>query len=60
MSETLSNLLHEERKFPPPDDFAANANVKADAYDEAGQDRLAFWAKQAVECRMAAKFTRRC
>jgi acetyl-CoA synthetase len=47
MSETLSNLLHEERKFPPPDDFAANANVKADAYDEAAKDRLAFWAKQA-------------
>ncbi len=47
MSETLSNLLHEDRKFPPPEEFAANANVRADAYDEAGKDRLAFWAKAA-------------
>jgi len=47
MSETISNLSHEDRKFPPPDDFAANANVKADAYDEAAHDRLAFWEKAA-------------
>jgi acetyl-CoA synthetase len=46
-SETLSNLLHENRKFPPPEEFASAANVKADAYDEANADRLAFWAKQA-------------
>jgi acetyl-CoA synthetase len=47
MSETLANLSHEDRKFPPPEDFAAKANVKADAYDEADSDRLAFWAKAA-------------
>ena len=47
MSETLSNLLHEQRRFPPPDDFAAAANVTADAYADADADRLAFWAKQA-------------
>ena len=36
MSEaTLSNLLHENRRFEPPAELAANANVKADAYDEA-------------------------
>src|ERR1700742_1797245 len=57
MSETLSNLLHEERKFPPPDEFAANANVKADAYDEAGKDRLAFWAKQAERLSWDTKWT---
>jgi acetyl-CoA synthetase len=45
--ETLSNLLHEERRFEPPDDLAANANVKADAYDEADADRLAFWERAA-------------
>ncbi|MDA2814859.1 acetate--CoA ligase [Nocardiopsis sp. RSe5-2] len=45
--ETLSNLLHESRRFPPPEDLAAAANVKADAYAEADDDRLAFWAKQA-------------
>ena len=42
--ETLSNLLHENRRFEPPADLAANANVKADAYDVADADPLAFWA----------------
>jgi len=47
MSETLSNLSHEERRFPPSTEFAAAANVAASAYQEAADDRLAFWAKQA-------------
>ncbi|BEL10338.1 acetate--CoA ligase [Actinoplanes sichuanensis] len=47
MSETLENLSSETRQFPPPADLAANANVQADAYQEAADDRLAFWAKQA-------------
>jgi acetyl-CoA synthetase len=45
--ETLSNLLHEERRFEPPADLSANANVKADAYDEADSDRLGFWERAA-------------
>ena len=45
--ETLSNLLHETRSFPPPADLAANANVKADAYEHAAADRIAFWEEQA-------------
>jgi acetyl-CoA synthetase len=57
MSETLSNLSHEERRFSPPEDFAANANVKADAYAEADDDRLAFWAKQAERLSWAQKWT---
>jgi acetyl-CoA synthetase len=47
MSETLANLLREERKFEPPADLAAHANVTAAAYDEAAADRLGFWEKQA-------------
>jgi len=43
----LSNLSHEDRRFPPSKEFAAGANVKADAYAEAAKDRPAFWAKQA-------------
>ena len=43
----LDNLSREERRFPPSKEFAANANVKADAYAEAAKDRPAFWAKQA-------------
>lgn len=47
MSETLENLLSEDRQFPPPADLAAQANVTADAYEEAAADRLEFWANQA-------------
>jgi acetyl-CoA synthetase len=47
MSETLENLLQETRQFPPPAELAAEANVKADAYEEAKQDRLGFWERQA-------------
>jgi acetyl-CoA synthetase len=45
--ETLSNLMHENRRFEPPADLAANANVKAEVYAEADADRLAFWEKAA-------------
>jgi acetyl-CoA synthetase len=47
MSETLENLLQENRQFPPPDALAASANVTAAAYDEAAADRLGFWETQA-------------
>ncbi len=46
-NEALSNLLHEERRFPPAEEFAAQANAKADLYDVAAKDRLAFWEEQA-------------
>jgi acetyl-CoA synthetase len=45
--ETLSNLLQESRRFDPPPEFAAHANVTADVYAEAARDRLAFWADKA-------------
>src|SRR3954464_7063346 len=44
---TLSNLSTESRSFPPSDAFAAQANVKAEAYDRGADDREAFWAEQA-------------
>ena len=47
MSETIDNLSHESRLFEPPAELAANANVKADAFEEAAADRLGFWARQA-------------
>ncbi|WP_030989813.1 acetate--CoA ligase [Streptomyces sp. NRRL S-1813] len=46
-NESLANLLKEERRFAPPADLAANANVTAAAYEEAAADRLGFWAEQA-------------
>ncbi|HZB33097.1 MAG TPA: acetate--CoA ligase [Streptosporangiaceae bacterium] len=45
--ETLSNLLKENRRFAPPEELAARANVTREAYDEAAADRLAFWERQA-------------
>ncbi|MEX2291440.1 MAG: acetate--CoA ligase [Mycobacteriales bacterium] len=40
-------LSTESRRFEPPAELAANANVPAEVYDRAAQDRLAFWAEQA-------------
>ncbi|WP_423462590.1 acetate--CoA ligase [Promicromonospora sp. MS192] len=48
-SPSLENLLHETRSFPPSEEFAAQANAKADLYEKAAADRLGFWAEQANE-----------
>ena len=45
--DSLSNLSHETRTFAPSAEFAAQANAKANLYDEAEADRLGFWEKQA-------------
>jgi acetyl-CoA synthetase len=47
MTQQLSNLLHETRSFPPSPEFAAQANVGADAFEQAGADRVGFWEAQA-------------
>src|SRR6266536_6430989 len=47
MSETLANLLSENRQFPPPPALAAAANVKADVYEAAKADPIGFWETQA-------------
>jgi acetyl-CoA synthetase len=57
-NETLSNLMHEERRFEPPAGLAADANLKADAYDRAAADRLAFWEEQAGRLDWAQKWDR--
>ncbi|GHG60659.1 acetate--CoA ligase [Streptomyces griseocarneus] len=46
-NESLANLLKEERRFAPPAGLAAQANVTAEAYEQAKADRLGFWAAQA-------------
>ncbi|MGP4109399.1 acetate--CoA ligase [Streptomyces sp. 4N509B] len=46
-NESLANLMTEERRFAPPADIAASANVTAAAYEAAAADRLGFWAEQA-------------
>ncbi|WP_036489949.1 acetate--CoA ligase, partial [Nocardioides sp. CF8] len=45
--QTLENLSTEERRFEPPADLAADANVKEEAYDRAASDREAFWGEAA-------------
>jgi len=44
---TIRNLLTENRRFPSPPEFAAQANVDASWWDRAAADPVAFWADQA-------------
>src|SRR6187401_2640784 len=51
-STAIESVLNEDRVFPPPADFAANAHIKSfeeyeQIYAEAAADPQAFWAKQA-------------
>ena len=57
MSETLANLLHESRRFAPPAELAAEANVTSNAYAAASADRLAFWEHQADRLHWHQRFT---
>src|SRR4051812_36366269 len=58
MSEpALDALLHENRRFEPPDELARDANAQASLYDEAARDRVAFWEKQAEWLRWEEKWT---
>ncbi len=55
--ETLDNLLTEDRTFPPPEGFAATANVSVEAYANADADLEAFWADQANRLDWAEPFS---
>ena len=55
--ESLANLGHEDRLFPPSAAFVAQANAQASMYDEAEKDRLAFWEKQAHALQWDAPWT---
>ena len=46
-SESFENLSYEDRTFAPSKEFAAKANAKAEIYETASKDRLAFWESQA-------------
>lgn len=49
MSNNIDNLMHEDRRFPPSDEFAAQAIGTADLYTKSAADRLGFWDSQAKE-----------
>jgi acetyl-CoA synthetase len=55
MSETHTEI---PSAYPPPDEFAAQANATAELYREAEQDRLAFWAKQAERLSWETPFSK--
>jgi acetyl-CoA synthetase len=46
MTQAIDTLLLEERRYPPPADFAAQANARADVYDEPFE---AFWEREGRE-----------
>jgi acetyl-CoA synthetase len=43
----LSALLHESRRFDPPEGFAAQANAQPGIYEQAAANPMAWWAEQA-------------
>ncbi len=47
--KNLEALLTETRLFPPSSEFKALANGSESLYEEAKNDRLGFWARQAVQ-----------
>lgn len=49
MSTQIDSLMHEDRRFPPSEEFAAQAIASAELYERASSDRLAFWAEQSRE-----------
>ncbi len=49
MTDQIDTLLIEQRRFPPPPAFAAQAQAQPAIYRDAERDRLAFWAARAAE-----------
>ena len=59
VSPEIAALLTENRSFPPPPEFRANAIASDPAvYDEAARDPEAFWAKFAAELEWSEPWTR--
>ncbi len=56
--EAISNLSVEDRRFPPSEAFAQQANVQEGIYAEASADREAFWAERARRLTWARPFTK--
>jgi acetyl-CoA synthetase len=49
-TDTIDDLLAEDRRFPPPDHFTADTLVAGTfLYDEAAVDDEGFWARQAAD-----------
>ncbi len=46
-TSSIDNLLHENRSFPPSEEFAAKSVAPADIYERAKADPVEFWASAA-------------
>ncbi|MHB8433942.1 MAG: acetate--CoA ligase [Candidatus Tyrphobacter sp.] len=57
-ASAIEALLEESRRFPPPPDFAAQANAKPGIYAEAERDFEAFWAGWARTLEWSKPFTK--
>src|SRR5579883_433308 len=57
-AESIEALSHESRRFPPPADFAAQANAQPGIYEEGERDFEAFWASWARKLEWSKPFTR--
>jgi acetyl-CoA synthetase len=58
MTDQLATLLSEQRKFPPPPTFAAEARGTPDLYDRARANRLGFWEEEARTLEWIAPWSR--
>ena len=58
MSHAIEALFEESRRFPPPPEFATQANASTGIYEQAERDYLAFWASWARQARMDASPSR--
>ena len=56
-TDTTASPPSADRTFPPSAEFAANANLNAEAYERAAADPEAFWAEQANRLTWATPFT---
>jgi len=58
-SDEIDALLHETRRFPPPEWWTRHANVRtAGIYDRAAADPEAFWAERARELEWITPFSK--
>ncbi len=57
-AESIEALSKESRRFPPPPEFAAQANAQPGIYKEAERDYLAFWESWARKLDWSKPFTK--
>ncbi len=56
-SHAIEALFDERRRFPPPPEFAAQANATAEIYAQAERDYVEFWASWARRLEWSKPFT---